>query len=55
MMGIVPLVFRTLAWLRYQPFPSAGMAGFPILAVIIPSYNEGPRVRKSIDSVAAAF
>jgi hyaluronan synthase len=55
MMGIVLLVFRTIAWSRYRPFPSAGMADAPSLTVIIPAYNEGPMVRKSIDSVAAAF
>ena len=55
MMGIVLLVFRTIAWSRYRPFPSANMADAPSLTVIIPAYNEGPMVRKSIDSVAAAF
>jgi hyaluronan synthase len=54
MMGMVLLVFRTIAWFRYRPFPSAGMADAPSLSVIIPAYNEGPMVRKSIDSVAAA-
>jgi hyaluronan synthase len=54
-MGIALLVFRTIAWFRYRPFPSAGMADAPSLTVIIPAYNEGWMVRKSIDSVAAAF
>jgi hyaluronan synthase len=54
MMGVVLLVFRTIAWFRYRPFPSAGMADAPSLTVIIPAYNEGPMVRQSIDSVAAA-
>ncbi len=55
MMGMVLLVFRTLAWFRYRPFASAGMADAPRLTVIIPAYNEGAMVRKSIDSVAAAL
>jgi len=55
MMGIVLLTFRTIAWFRYRSFPSAGMADSPSLTVIIPAYNEGPMVRKSIDSVAAAL
>jgi hyaluronan synthase len=55
MMGVVLLVFRTIAWFRYRPFPSAGMNDAPSLTVIIPAYNEGAMVRKSIDSVAAAF
>jgi len=55
MMGMVLLTFRTIAWFRYRPFPSAEMADSPPLTVIIPAYNEGPMVRKSIDSVAAAL
>ena len=54
-MGIVLLVIRSIAWVRYRPFPSADMADAPSLTVIIPAYNEGPMVRKSIDSVATAF
>jgi hyaluronan synthase len=55
MMGIVLLTFRTIAWFQYRPFPSSGMADAPSLTVIIPAYNEGPMVKKSIDSVAAAL
>ena len=55
MMGMVLLTFRTIAWSRYRPFPSAGMADASSMTVIIPAYNEGPMVRKSIDSVAAAL
>jgi hyaluronan synthase len=55
MMGMVLLTFRTIAWFRYRPFPSVEMAYSPSLTVIIPAYNEGPMVRKSIDSVAAAL
>jgi hyaluronan synthase len=55
MMGMVLLTFRTIAWFRYRPFPSVEMADSPSLTVIIPAYNEGPMVRKSIDSVAAAL
>ncbi len=55
MMGMVLLTFRTIAWFRYRPFPSAGMADSPSLTVIIPAYNEGAMVRQSIDSVAAAL
>jgi hyaluronan synthase len=54
MMGMALLVFRTIAWFRYRPFPSVGMSDAPLLTVIIPAYNEGAMVRKSIDSVAAA-
>jgi hyaluronan synthase len=54
MMGMVLLVFRTIAWFRYRAFPPVGMSDAPSLTVIIPAYNEGAMVRKSIDSVAAA-
>lgn len=55
MMGTVLLVIRSIAWVRYRPFSSANMDNAPSLTVIIPAYNEGPMVRKSIDSVARAF
>ncbi len=55
MMGALLLTFRTIAWFRYRPFSSAGMADAPSLTVIIPAYNEGPMVRQSINSVAAAL
>ncbi len=55
MMGIILLIFRTIAWFRYRPHSSAGMDDAPSLTVIIPAYNEGPMVRKSIHSVAAAL
>jgi hyaluronan synthase len=54
LMGLVLLVFRTIAWFRYRPFPSAGMNDAPSLTVIIPAYNEGAMVKNSVDSVAAA-
>ncbi len=52
--GTLMLVFRTLLWFRYRPFPSAEYATAPQLTVIIPAYNEGAMVEKSIHSVAAA-
>lgn len=53
-MGTCLLVFRTALWFRYRPHPSASMANAPNLTVVIPAYNEGPMVEKSIESVAAA-
>jgi hyaluronan synthase len=53
-MGTLLLSFRTLLWIRYRPFPPATLQDAPTLTVIIPAYNEGPMVAKSIDSVAAA-
>ncbi|HTN42718.1 MAG TPA: glycosyltransferase [Nitrospiria bacterium] len=54
-MGTILLVFRTLLWSRYRPFASTGMGDAPRMTVIIPAYNEGPMVEKTIDSVAAAL
>jgi hyaluronan synthase len=54
MMGSLLLMFRTVVWLKYKPFPSASLEDAPFMSVIIPAYNEGAMVRKSIDSVASA-
>lgn len=54
MMGSFLLLFRTLLWFTYKPFPLATMADAPRLSVVIPAYNEGPMVAKSIDSIVAA-
>lgn len=53
-MGTLLLLFRTLVWMAYRPFPSATFDSSPPLTVIIPAYNEGPMVRKSIESVVKA-
>jgi hyaluronan synthase len=53
-MGGLLLWFRTFLWFRYRPFLPAAVDNAPKLTVIIPAYNEGPMVEKSIDSVAAA-
>jgi len=53
-MGTLLLVFRTLVWMAYHPFPSAAYDTAPPLTVIIPAYNEGPMVLKSIESVVNA-
>lgn len=53
-MGIVLLTFRTILWFIYRPFPSADFAETPFLTVIVPAYNEGTMVAKTIDSIVAA-
>ena len=53
-MGSLFLAFRTVLWFRYRPFPPAVGSDALALTVIIPAYNEGPMVRKAIQSVLAA-
>lgn len=53
-MGTILMMFRTLLWFTYRPFPLARWEDAPRMTVVIPAYNEGPMVAKSIDSVATA-
>lgn len=54
-MGTILLGFRTIFWFRYQPFPSATFENAPSVTIIIPAYNEGPMVMKSIESAVLAL
>ena len=53
-MGILLLIFRTVVWMAYRPFPPASFDTAPPLTVVIPAYNEGAMVLTSIESVVAA-
>jgi hyaluronan synthase len=53
-LGLVLMSVRTLLWFKYRPYASADMQNAPQLTVVIPAYNEGEMVAKSIDSVAAS-
>lgn len=48
------LVIQTGLWFRYRPFDSATFDDAPALTIIIPAYNEGPMVARSIESVLSA-
>ena len=50
-MGMLMLLLRTLLWFRYRTPPLATMTDAPTLTVIIPAYNEGEMVARSIESV----
>jgi hyaluronan synthase len=44
-------VWRICLWLSYRPMPPIDEVELPTVSVIMPAYNEGALVRKSIDSV----
>jgi len=48
------LVVRTLMWIRYRPFRAASVEDAPLLTIIIPAFNEGAMVSKTIDSCVNA-
>ncbi len=45
------MVWRICLWLSYRPMAPIDEKELPTVSVIIPAYNEGALVRKSIDSV----
>ncbi len=53
-MGSMMLVFRTFLWFRYRPAAPAQYDSAPSVTVVIPAYNEGAMVARTIESVACA-
>ncbi|MDE2464624.1 MAG: glycosyltransferase family 2 protein, partial [Alphaproteobacteria bacterium] len=53
-MGSVLFAFRTVIWMRYRPISPVTPDMAPTVSVIIPAYNEGSMVLRSIQSVAEA-
>ncbi len=43
---------QAVLWLRYRPFERPAGAVWPKVSVVIPAFNEGPMVERSIRSVA---
>lgn len=50
----VLMTLRTVLWARYKPIASASFATAPKLTVLIPAYNEGALVEKTIESCVQA-
>ncbi len=53
-LGFVLIIVRTILWMMYRPAAPATRETAPTLTVIIPAYNEGVMVLKSIESVIGA-
>ena len=53
-MGMLLLTVRVVLWLRYREQAWASADTAPSLTVIIPAFNEGAMVERTIDSCAAA-
>ncbi len=53
-MGFLLLAFRTAVWIAYRPHAPTMPEDAPSVTVVIPAYNEGEMVLKSIESVIAA-
>ena len=53
-MGVLLLTVRTLLWIGYRERPHATHEDAPKLTIVIPAFNEGAMVEKTIDSCAAA-
>ena len=52
LVGLAVLLGRTALWVLYRPIVyDARMPPLPSLTVVIPAYNEGAHVRRSIESV----
>ncbi len=54
LMGTVMLGFRTFLWFRYRSYCPVEFHEAPGLTVIIPAYNEGAKIEKSVASVVSA-
>jgi hyaluronan synthase len=54
LMGTVMLGFRTFLWFCYRSYIPAEFSDAPSLTVIIPAYNEGEMVGRSVASVLSA-
>lgn len=48
------LLLMTICWQRYRPAALVPDEELPVLTVIIPAFNEGPMVERSIRSVSSA-
>lgn len=55
-MVLFALAMRTALWWAYRPMVPGEdeLAGLPTLTVVVPAYNEGPGVRRTIESILAS-
>jgi hyaluronan synthase len=48
------LTFRIALWWRYRPIPRAATPTLPSLTVVVPAYNEGAGVSRTLESLLAS-
>jgi hyaluronan synthase len=48
---ISSLAFRTYLWFRYRPYDARKVKTWPEVTVVIPAYNEGQTIYKTIQSI----
>lgn len=51
---VVTLATRIALWLAYRPVPATATADLPSLTVVVPAFNEGPGVVKTLESIFAS-
>lgn len=54
LVGVAVLVWRLLLVLRYRPLAGVDDHELPELTVVVPAYNEGPQVSKTLTSLVAS-
>lgn len=46
------LIFRTYLWFKYRAYDSSRVESWPTVTIIVPAYNEGETVFRTINSIA---
>ena len=56
MIVVLSYVYKSLLWWKYKPMDGESIpdSDLPTVTVVIPAYNEGPMVRKSMGSAMTA-
>lgn len=52
--GLAANLMRLILVLRYRPVPAPCDDALPMISVLVPAFNEGPLVRRTLESLAAS-